>query len=420
MQAVILAAGQSSRFSPFNLSHKSSLTLLGKPIITHTILAIKKAGITDILLVVSPKSIIKELVGSGEELGVSITYIEQPEPKGAGNALLIAQEYLHDTFFLLNASHIDADIFLEDMKKKNDANTTVVLLGQKTNNPASYGILHTKEDIVLDIVEKPELGKEPSDIRVVGIYLFKKEFIETLKDTPDEHYQLESALGRETKKGTVKWLKTEEEIITLKYAWDLFNIKNYLLSKLPHFISPKATIAPNAEIIGNVCIEEGVKVLEGACIKGPVYIGKNALIGNNAIVRNNCVIEEDVLVGSMMEIKNTILMKGATTHTGFIGDSIIGAQVKIAAGVNTANVRIDRGEIISVIKDQKVNTHLLSFGVVIGEKTKTGINVSTMPGVIIGNNAIIGPCTCVMKNVSSQTKYYTKQTDIIEEHIVHE
>jgi dTDP-glucose pyrophosphorylase len=69
MQVVILAAGRSSRFYPYNyFPHKSLIKILGKLIIVHTIESIKKSGIKDIILIVSKDSEIKKILGNGKNL----------------------------------------------------------------------------------------------------------------------------------------------------------------------------------------------------------------------------------------------------------------------------------------------------------------------------------------------------------------
>jgi len=69
-------------------------------------------------------------------------------------------------------------------------------------------------------------------------------------------------------------------------------------------------------------------------------------VGNNALVRDKVVAEENAVIGSYMEMKNTVMMQGATTHTGFIGDSVIGSNSKIGAEICTTNVRLDRQTIL--------------------------------------------------------------------------
>ncbi len=416
MQAIILAAGRSSRFYPFtNFSHKSLIKILGKSVIEHTILSLKAAEITEIIVVVGKESTIPSLLQDGKHLGVSIQYVVQVEPLGMGNALLLAKEYIHDNFLLLNAHHVDVATFITEMKRVLQKDVNGVLLAETRVATWKYGVLRVKENKVLDLVEKPKKGEEPSKFCVVGIYLFSPLFFDALSKTPNDHYQLEAAIAQFAKTHEVVAVKAWEKTVTLKYPWDILIVKNYLLENMKEYISPNASIAKTAEIIGNVYIEDGVKVLEGACIKGPCYIGKNAFIGTKAIVRNDVDIEESAVIGASMEIKNTLVQEGATTHSGFIGDSVIGANCKIGGLFCTANVRLDRSVIAVQTKDETIETELKSLGVLMGDNVRIGTLVSTMPGVIIGKNAIIGPSTVVLHSVRENVKYYTRFQEVIEE-----
>jgi len=80
----------------------------------------------------------------------------------------------------------------------------------------------------------------------------------------------------------------------------------------------------------------------------------------------------------------------------------------LGAGAITANVRIDRGEIKSVVKGEKIGTGLKSLGAIVGENTKTGIHCSLMPGVLIGSNCQIGPNSIVFENLENNTIFFSK------------
>lgn len=413
MQTIIMAAGQSSRFYPFNNFHKSMFRLMGKPVLEYVINGLKKSGIKEIILVVNESGLIEEYFKNGESLGVSITYVTQPEPLGAGNAILLSEKYIHGDFLLLNGTHVDIDDFANDIIESKKDSEAVLLVKEKENT-WDCGVIKEKEGRVEDLVEKPLKGNEPSKLCVLGIYLLGKKFLEELKNTPLEHYQLEKAISSFSKKEFVKMFKTEKESVTLKYPWDVLSLKDYLLKNKKRSINEKTNIGKTAEILGDVIIEEGVVISNGAKIKGPCYLGKGAYVGDNAIVRGGTIVEEGSVIGANMEIKNSILMANSKTHSGFIGDSVIGEDCKIGAQFCTANVRIDRKNVNTYVNDNKIDTGRKFFGTIIGNKVKIGIKSSTMPGIIIGGNSVIGPSTVVLKNVGENTKYYTKFQEIIE------
>lgn len=387
---------------------------MGMTILEHTIVSIRETGIKDIIIVVGPdSSYIQDLLGDGKTFKVKITYVIQPEPLGMGDALLRAKEHIKDYFFLLNAHHVSFGDFKSKMEAKKGRHGEIVLLTKKNDKFHKYGFVKLEGDRVVDIIEKPGAQNAPSDYRVIGIYLLHKNFLPTLEGTITEEYSFETALSNYAKSGEARMVITDKPTVTIKYAWDVFEISDYLLAALPNFKGKNVSIAKNAVIQGDVFIEDDVKILEGACIKGPCYIGKGAVIGNNAIVRGGVVIGDNAVVGANLEIKHSILMDGSTTHSGFIGDSVIGENCRIAAGITTGNVRLDRTNIQVVVKGKEVDSGRHSLGMILGENVRTGAGVTTMPGIILGNNVIVGPGTILMENVEHDTTVYAEFKQVI-------
>ncbi len=414
MKAVILAAGQSSRLYPFAKDeHKSMIKIMGKPFLEYTIEQLEINGIKDLVIVVGKNSNIEEYFSDGNKFGVSIKYVIQPESLGMGNALLLAKDYVDGDFLLLHSYHFDVVGFIKDLIEIQGNNSKIALLVKKREDTFSQGVLRVEGDRVLEVIEKPAEGKEPSKLCIVGIYLISRDFLDELQNTPVEQYQFEKVLSSFAKKNIIKFVEIENDTISLKFPWDLINVKNYLLNNIKKSIDKKAMIAKSAEIIGEVIICEGATVMEGVRIKGPCFIGKNVTVGNNSLLRNGVCIEENSTVGAFMEMKNTLLMKNSKTHSGFIGDSVIGENVRIGAQFSTGNVRLDRETVSVVVKGEKIDSGLKSLGTMIGNGVHIGIKSVTMPGIIIGNSCIVGPSTVVLNNVPDKTKYYTKFAEIV-------
>jgi len=147
-------------------------------------------------------------------------------------------------------------------------------------------------------------------------------------------------------------------------------------------------ISKKAIIEGKVHIGKNTKVFENAVIKGPVYIGDNCIIGNNALISDNTRLENGVMIGANAEVKNSIFKTNSHMHSGYIENSTIGENCRIGAGFK-------------------------GFSCIIGNNTKTGINCSFMPNVIIGSDCLIGPCSVVMKNIEDNKLFYTKFKEVI-------
>ncbi|MFA5086926.1 MAG: sugar phosphate nucleotidyltransferase [Candidatus Paceibacterota bacterium] len=407
-QAIILTAGESSRFWPLNSKHKTLFRIMGKPLVYYTIESLRKAGIKDIIIVQGPARQAEEELKDFNFNGVNIKYAIQPEPKGMGNALLYAKDYLQDNFFVLNAERFDAGDYVKLVLEKQKAtNSKLVLLGAETSNPQLYGIMDVDGDKIKGVVEKPEKGKEPSNIKIVGVYFLPKDFFSYYEKIQEHMYAFEEAIDAYVKDNDSKFVMTDKETLPLKYPWHILNISKYLMDNyLEKKISKTAKIAKNVIIEGKVFIGENVKIFENAVIKGPCYVGDNSVVGNNAIVRDYVNLEQDSIAGANLEITRTIFESNVHAHSGFIGDSVVGKGCRIGAGTITANVKVDRGDITATVKGEKIKTGMHSLGLMMGENSKMGIHCSLMPGKMIGSDCLIGPNSLVLKNIENKTEFF--------------
>lgn len=409
MQAVILAAGESSRLWPLNQRHKSLLKIMGKPLIWWTINGLKKAGIRDVIIVQNPSRDIEEEL-KNYELGVNVNYVVQSEPKGMGDAVMSVQDLITGPFFTLHAHKVNIGDYIGPMLGKfKNSKAELIFLGVKTSQPWLYGMLKIEGDRVKGLIEKPEKGKEPSDLKAIGVYLLPQRFFEYYKRVPEHQYAFEDALDLYAKEKETRVVIVEKEPTSYKYPWHLFEINRDLMNKyLKQNTKKSAQVGKNVTVEGNVYIGENTKIYEGAVIKGPCYIGDNCVIGNNSLIRQYTNLENNVLIGANAEITRCVFQEDIHTHSGYFGDSIFGRGCRLGAGNITADVRIDREEIKSVVKGEKIGTDLNSLGVIMGENTKTGIHCSFMPGVLIGSNCQIGPHSVIFENIEDNTIFYSE------------
>jgi NDP-sugar pyrophosphorylase family protein len=400
-QAVILAAGECSRFEPYNArnQHKSTFVLLDKPIIAWTIESLIRAGIKKIEIIKSPgdDSLNQSLIAYQDK--AKINFHDQKEALGMGNAIISALPALDDQFILLNSQQLNIDqhlkLFFNNPDKYLDS---LVMFCQDTEEPQKYGILGLEGDKVTKIVEKPTDLTGLSNQRILGIYILTKKFVEFMNTTPTSEYQFELSLDQYLQKNTIKAIKTPELSLSLKYAWDLFPIASHLIEKLSagkQIIHPKAKIHPTAIITGPVVIEEDAEIYEYSLIQGPAYIGKKTVVGSYSKIRKDSVMEEGSQIENSVEVKHSLIGKNSHIHSGFVGDSIIGQECRIGANFITANRRHDRANVRLFIKDKFVDTNSSFMGSLIGDNVKIGIHSGTNPGAIIQSESMILPGTIV-------------------------
>ena len=147
---------------------------------------------------------------------------------------------------------------------------------------------------------------------------------------------------------------------------------------------------------GLVHIDESATIEPGVHIIGPSYIGPNAVIRHGAYIREYSWICANSLVGHSSETKHSVLLPGAKApHFNYVGDSVLGPNVNLGAGVKLSNLRNDGGEVHTRINGVRTPTGLRKFGAIIGEGSQLGCNAVTNPGVVLGQRCMVMPNTTV-------------------------
>ena len=178
MQAILLAAGGSTRFWPLNQDHKSTFTLFGKPLIVHTLTSLQNSNLIDEAIVIhAPHSNIPTIVQNAG-LNVKVRFLEQPTPEGTGDAFSVAIPHITGEFLFVWPDMVNVGMFVEQMielKQKNNAHA--VLLGASTATPQHFGMFRFNDQVISEVVEKPTPENAPSDIKRVGVEVFDNDFI---------------------------------------------------------------------------------------------------------------------------------------------------------------------------------------------------------------------------------------------------
>lgn len=402
MKVVILAGGKSERINPFK--EKPLLKFCGKTLIIHQIELLKAAGWKDFILVGSGENLnkLKECAEDFKKANkeVKFEYFEQIHDDGSAGALKsIAKESLNDDVLIISSNDILEASAFEGMMSTIKQNPGMsVILGQQIKKYFPGGYLLINEQMELQkIVEKPGKGNEPSDLINIVLHYHPSGqelmgFVSKAASSVDDIY--ETALQNMIEAGKkIKVCAYQGAWQPIKYPWHIYDAAKMLFQKEWKMrdgkISGEFQKADSAVVKGEVIIEEGVKIMENAVVSGPAYLGKGCVVANNALVRES-FLEEGCVAGYSTEIARSYLGKQVWTHSNYLGDSIIGNNVSFGAGTNTANLRLDEGNIGVRIKGEKVDSGRQKLGLIAGDNIRVGINVSLMPGVKVGNNTMIG------------------------------
>lgn len=210
MKGIILAGGTGSRLVPLTrVTNKHLLPVYNRPMVYYPLLTLKDAGVTNILLVSGKGHAghFLELLGSGKEFGMSISYEVQEEAGGIAQALGLAEDFadgekivvmLGDN--ILEDSIRDAALAFEAQPK----GARIFL--KEVENPASFGIATIAGDRITSIIEKPSVP--PSRYAVIGVYMYDADvftIVKTLKPSSRGELEITDVNNYYVQQGTMTY-----------------------------------------------------------------------------------------------------------------------------------------------------------------------------------------------------------------------
>lgn len=364
MKAAILAAGEGVRLQPITATRpKHLIKVAGKPILEHCLNALKRARISEAVIVVHYMGdAIRQYFGDGKDFGLKIEYAEQQAVLGTSNAVSVVEPYVNDDFLLVNGDVLFAAEALKtviDLHQSEKPPTTMAVV--PVEKPENYGIVELENGKhVKRIVEKPTREEAPTNLANAGIYVFSTEIFAKIKQTSATsrgEWEIPDALTLliNEKKPVLAVKIACEDWVDIGTPWDLLEANRWVLTRMKH--KPLGFIEDGAHLVGPMTVAETARVRSGAYVEGPAFIDEEADIGPNCYIRPCTSIGRKVRVGNACEIKNSIIMD--STHIGhlsYVGDSIIGERGNLGAGTITANYRLDAGTIKMMVKDKHVDS----------------------------------------------------------------
>ncbi|KDE57221.1 glucose-1-phosphate thymidylyltransferase [Halostagnicola sp. A56] len=385
MQTIVLAAGQGTRMRPLTESlPKPMLPVADGSLVEHNMRAAVAAGTDELILVVGYEGeTVRDAFGDTFE-GVPVRYAAQDSQEGTADALRAASTHVDGPFAVLNG---DIVYRRESLAALFEAAPSVG--STRVSNPSNYGILDVVDGTVTGIVEKP--ADPPGNLANAGAYVFPERALEHLDVPKSERgeFEITDILARVIDDVAVSHVELDDWL-DVGRPWELLEANEWRLGQLETAVN--GTVSPDAELSGTVVVEEGATVRSGVVIEGPALIRSGATVGPNAYVRGATLIDEGASVGHAVEIKNSALMAGASVnHLSYVGDSVVGRDANLGAGTTVANLRHDERPVTMTVSGDPVSTDRRKFGVVLGDRVKTGINTSLNAGVSLSEGATTTP-----------------------------
>lgn len=331
MKGLVLSGGSGSRLRPLTYSQQKQLIpVANKPILFYAIEDLILAGVHDIGIIVGPNREKVESTVRSENWDAEFEFIYQDAPRGLAHAVMISEEFIEEEPFVMYlGDNLLSGGISDHVSGFMASGADASILLTKVDHPERFGVAELGKDCeVIRLIEKPK--NPPSDLALVGVYLFKPVILDAVKKIkPSWRNELEIT-------DAIQWLLDRGyrvESSRVKGWWkdtgmpeDILKANRLILGALES--SCLGEVIEGALVQGRVRIGAGTVLDRTSIIRGPAAIGSNcrisgACIGPYTSIGNGCDISNAEILGS-------IVMDGTKVNAKRrIVDSLIGANVKI-------------------------------------------------------------------------------------------
>ena len=395
LQAVIMAAGKSTRTYPLTLTKpKPLLHIANKAILAHQLDQFVGL-IQEAIIIVGYKSeMIREFFGDSYR-GIALGYVEQSEQLGTGHAAMQVRPYIRDRFLVMNGDDLYARKDIEGCLQYQYS-----LLGLEMPDPRLFGVLTVENGLVKNLIEKPEYPS--SNLTNIGMYVFDMNIfpiLDRIPKSPRGEYEITDAVRQLAQISNLHCHVSTEYWIPVGFPWSLLNANDFLL-ETNFDENIEGIIEPGVRIEGKVSLGKNSIIRQGTCIQGNLCIGKDCTIGANCHISGNTSIGDRCYVANATTIRNSVIDQRVRIEPFCnISYSVIAADVLLHSGTVTMSAPIGTQTVTSVVKGESVDSKREQFGAVLASHVEFQPHVVTYPGVKIAPETTVPAGTVVKEDI---------------------
>jgi mannose-1-phosphate guanylyltransferase len=356
MQALILAGGEGTRLRPLTSTMpKPVVPLVDRPFIVHMLDWLRRHGVDEAILSCGFMADgVRSVLGDGSGVGMSLRYVEEPQPLGTGGALKFAEEMLQERFLMLNGDVL-TDIDLTAQLRQHEqtgARVTLALFG--VEDPSAYGLVTRHDDLsVKAFVEKPRPDEIETNLINAGAYVIEREVLSEMAPAGHkisiERDVFPELVGRGLYgyEASGYWLDIGTPDRYLQGTYDI--LAGDVETEVGRRIAQAGGVLGAGEVAGRVhgpsLLGAGCEVAAGAILGGRTVLGDGVRVATGAHI-DSSVLLDGCIVGTGTRISTAIISRDVVIGERCRIDHgvVLGAGVRIGAGnVLTAGIRIFPG-----------------------------------------------------------------------------